>query len=45
MKDSFHDYMDNLLRNMLQFHKKEPGKHVWENIEKELDKDDEAALR
>jgi outer membrane scaffolding protein for murein synthesis (MipA/OmpV family) len=44
MKDSFQDHMDNLFRNMLQFHKKEPGKHVWKNIEKELDRDDEAAL-
>jgi outer membrane scaffolding protein for murein synthesis (MipA/OmpV family) len=29
---------------MLQFYKKEPGKHVWGNIEKELDKEDGAAL-
>ena len=44
MKDSFQDHVDNLFRDMLQFHKKEPGKHVWENIETELDKEDKTAL-
>ncbi|HET7003609.1 MAG TPA: outer membrane beta-barrel protein, partial [Puia sp.] len=44
MKDSFQNHVDDLFRNMLQFYKKEPGKHVWENIEKELDRDDKAAL-
>ncbi len=44
MKDSFQNHMDNLFRDMLQFHKKEPGRHVWENIETELDKEDKAAL-
>jgi len=44
MKDSFQNHVDELFRNLLQFYKKEPGKHVWENIEKELDKDDMAAL-
>src|SRR6478752_1325761 len=44
MKDSFQNHVDDFFRNMLQSHKKEPGKHVWENIEKELDKDEQAAL-
>ena len=44
MKDSFQNHMDNLYRDMLQFHKKEPGGHVWENIETELDKEDKAVL-
>ena len=44
MKDSFQNHVDELFRNMLQFYKKEPGKHVWQNIEKELDEDDKAAL-
>ena len=44
MKDSFQNHMDNLFRDRLQFYKKEPGRHVWENIETELDKEDKAAL-
>jgi hypothetical protein len=44
MKDSIQNHVDNLFRDMLQFHKKEPGKHVWENIEKELDKENKIAL-
>jgi Outer membrane protein beta-barrel domain len=44
MKDSFQNHVDNLFRDMLQFHKKEPGRHVWGNIEIELDKEDKAAL-
>jgi Outer membrane protein beta-barrel domain len=44
MKDSFQNHVDDFFRNMLQSHKKEPGKHVWDNIEKELDKDEQAAL-
>ena len=44
MKDSFQNHIDNLFRDMLQFHKKEPGKRVWENIEIELDKEDKSAL-
>ncbi len=44
MKDSFQNHIDNLFRDKLQFHKKEPGRHVWENIETELDKEDKAAL-
>src|ERR1700730_33637 len=44
MKDSFQNHVDNLFRNMLQFHKKEPGRHVWENIEKELGKENKTAL-
>ena len=44
MKDSIQNHVDNLFRDMLQFHKKEPGKRVWENIEKELDKENKIAL-
>jgi hypothetical protein len=44
MKDSFQNHVDDLFRNILRFYKKEPGKHVWENIEKELDKEDQSAL-
>jgi hypothetical protein len=44
MKDSFQNHVDNLFREMLQFHKKEPGRRVWENIEKELDKENKIAL-
>src|ERR1700681_794925 len=44
MKDSFQNHVDNLFREMLQFHKKEPRRHVWENIEKELDKENKIAL-
>jgi hypothetical protein len=44
MKDSFQNHVDDLFRNRLQFYKKEPGKHVWENIEKELDQEDKTAL-
>ena len=44
MKDSFQHHVDNLFRDSLQFHKKEPGSHVWENIESELDKDDKISL-
>jgi hypothetical protein len=44
MKDWFQNHMDNLFRDILQFHTKEPGRHVWENIETELDKEDKAAL-
>ena len=44
MQDSFQNHVDNLFRSMLQFYKKEPGRHVWGNIEKELDEDDKVAL-
>src|SRR6266700_3585155 len=44
MKDSFQNHVDGLFRNMLQFYKKEPEKHVWENIEKKLDQEEKAAL-
>lgn len=44
MKDSIQNHVDNLFRDMLQFHKKEPGRRVWENIEKELDKENKIAL-
>jgi hypothetical protein len=44
MKNSFENHIDKFFRDLLQFHKKEPGKHIWENIEKELETEDKVAF-
>lgn len=44
MKNSFDNHIDKLFRDALQFHKKNPGKHIWENIEKELETEEHTAL-
>ena len=44
MKDSFLNHVDRIFRDALLFHKKEPGKHVWDQIEKELDSEEKSAV-